>query len=86
MFFFDFNRDAKRRMFGWRITKTGRTSSLAYDLSVNDRYADNRNARNETSAERRDRCSSEWRQIFLRGNSASPQGDRPFFRRMNLKP
>lgn len=85
MFFYDFNRDTQRlRMFttNYRDTSSAR---LVFERNINDRYNDigqpvNRVQPNGVSLVRQD---GEY--IFLSGAGASPQGDRPFFRRMNLK-
>ena len=85
MFYYDFNRDTqKRRMF---VTdyRNPSVSKVIYDLNVNDRYNDigtpvTKQLPNGVTVVRQN-----GDEIFLSGNGASTQGDRPFFRRMNLK-
>lgn len=85
MWFGDFNREkAVRRIF---VTDYRNPSDvkLISDLNVNDRYNDigvpvTKTLPNGGTVIRQDRD-----EIFLTGTGASPQGDRPFFRRMNLK-
>ncbi|MGB7202624.1 MAG: prolyl oligopeptidase family serine peptidase [Pyrinomonadaceae bacterium] len=85
MFYYDYNRDTqRRRMF---TTDYGNPSNakLIADLNINDRYNDigapiTRIQPNGVTLVRQN-----GDEIFLTGLGASPQGDRPFFRRMNLK-
>ncbi len=85
MFYFDFNRDTqKRRMFMTTYANPANAKVIS-DLNVNDRYNDigtpvTRQMPNGVSLIRQN-----GDEIFLTGAGASPQGDRPFFRRMNLK-
>lgn len=85
MFYYDFNRDTQRlRMFTTNYRDTS-SVKLILERNINDRYNDigtpiTRVQPNGVSLVRQD-----GEHIFLSGTGASPQGDRPFFRRMNLK-
>lgn len=85
MIFYDYDRDRqRRRMFITDYRDPVHVKQVS-DLNVNDRYADigtpiTKTLPNGTSLVRQD-----GDYIFLSGTGASPQGDRPFFRRMNLK-
>lgn len=85
MLLYDFNRDTQRRRMFMTDFRNPANVKLVSDLNVNDRYNDigqpiTKLMPNGVSLIRQDGDS-----IFLSGVGASPQGDRPFFRRMNLK-
>jgi dipeptidyl aminopeptidase/acylaminoacyl peptidase len=85
MFFYDFNRDTQRRRMFMSNYRDLSKVTLVSDLNVNDRYNDigaplSRVQPNGVSLIRQDGDD-----IYLTGTGASPQGDRPFLRRMNLK-
>lgn len=85
MFYYDYNRDTQRRRMFMTDYRNPSSSKLISDLNVNDRYNDignpvSKQLPNGTSVIRQNGES-----IFLTGAGASPQGDRPFFRKMNLK-
>ncbi|NOT46385.1 MAG: S9 family peptidase [Acidobacteria bacterium] len=85
MLYADFNRDTQKRRMFMTDYRNPQKSTLISDLNVNDRYNDignpvMKNMPNGTSLVRQ---NGEY--IFLSGIGASPDGDRPFFRRMNLK-
>jgi dipeptidyl aminopeptidase/acylaminoacyl peptidase len=85
MFFFDYNRDTqKRRMF---MTDYHNPSNvkLIYDLNINDRYNDIGTPITRLQPNGATLVRQNGDEIFMSGPGASPQGDRPFFRRMNLK-
>jgi dipeptidyl aminopeptidase/acylaminoacyl peptidase len=85
MFFFDFNRDTqKRRMFMTDYRNPSNVKLIA-DLNVNDRYNDIGQPVTKLLPNGGTVVRQNGDEIFLSGNGASPQGDRPFFRRMNLK-
>lgn len=85
MFFYDYNRDTqRRRMFMTDYRNPGNVKQI-FDLNINDRYGDigtpvMRQMPNGVSLVRQNGDD-----IFLTGLGSSPQGDRPFFRRMNIK-
>jgi dipeptidyl aminopeptidase/acylaminoacyl peptidase len=85
MWFFDYNRDNQRRRIFMTDYRNPQQVKLVSDTNVNDRYADigtpvMKVLPNGVSVMRQNGDN-----IFLSGNGASPEGDRPFFRRMNLK-
>lgn len=85
MFYFDFDRDTQRRRMFMTNYRDTSNPKIVSDLNVNDRYNDigqpvTRQMPNGVSLVRQN-----GDEIFLNGIGASPQGDRPFFRRMNLK-
>ena len=85
MFFYDFDRDTqRRRMF---VTNYPAMSAprLVADLNINDRYGDIGTPVTRVSPNGVTLVRQNGDEIFLTGTGASPQGDRPFFRRMNLK-
>ncbi len=85
MWFFDFDRDTRRRRIFMTDYRNPASVKLVSDLNVNDRYNDI----GQPIMKILPNGSSVMRQtgdeIFLTGAGASPEGDRPFFRRMNLK-
>src|SRR5688572_3134390 len=85
MVYFDYDRDKQRRRMFATDYRNPTTSKLISDLNVNDRY----NAIGTPVTKNLPNGQTVIRQngddIFLTGQGSSPQGDRPFFRRMNLK-
>ncbi len=85
MFYYDYNRDTqKRRMFLFDYNNPGAAKQI-FDLSVNDRYNDIGQPITKTLPNGSNVVRMNGDSIFLQGAGASPQGDRPFFRKMNLK-
>lgn len=85
MWFGDFNRDtAVRRAY---VTDYRNPSDVkkVLELNVNDRYNDIGQPVTKILPNGATVIRQNGDEIFLSGNGASPQGDRPFFRRMNLK-
>ncbi|MEP6944973.1 MAG: prolyl oligopeptidase family serine peptidase, partial [Acidobacteriota bacterium] len=85
MLFYDTNRDTRhRRIFMTDYRNAGEVKMIS-DLNVNDRYRDI----GQPVMKQLPNGSSVIKQsgdtIFLAGNGASPDGDRPFLRQMNLK-
>lgn len=85
MFYFDFDRDTQRRRMFMTNYRDPSNPKMISDLNTNDRYNNPgtpvmRQMPNGVSLVRQN-----GDEIFLTGAGASPQGDRPFFRRMNLK-
>lgn len=85
MFYFDYNRDTQRRRMFMTSYQNPSNAKQIFDLNINDRYNDigqplNRVQPNGVSLIRQDGDD-----IYLTGVGASPDGDRPFLRRMNLK-
>lgn len=85
MFYYDYNRDTQRRRMFVTNYRDPSNAKLISDLNINDRYNDigapvTRLQPNGVTLVRQN-----GDEIFLTGAGASPQGDRPFFRRMNIK-
>lgn len=85
MLFYDYNRDSQRRRIFSIDYRNPQTPKLISDLNVNDRYGDigqpvTKRLPNGFSA-----IQQNGDEIFLSGQGASPEGDRPFLRRFNLK-
>ncbi|MDI1240688.1 MAG: prolyl oligopeptidase family serine peptidase [bacterium] len=85
MFYYDFNRDTQRRRMFLTTYQDPSNAKQVFDLNINDRYNDigaplSRVQPNGVSLIRQD-----GDEIYLTGTGASPDGDRPFLRRMNLK-
>ncbi len=85
MFYYDYNRDnQRRRVFAIDYRNPGEPR-LVSDLNVNDRYNDIGQPVTKRLANGYSVMQQSGDYIFLSGNGASPEGDRPFLRRMNLK-
>ncbi|HKP69987.1 MAG TPA: hypothetical protein VJV05_11935, partial [Pyrinomonadaceae bacterium] len=85
MWFFDYDRDSQHRRIFMTDYRNPAKVTLVSDLDTDDRYNDigqpvMKQLANGTSVMRQ---NGDY--IFLSGTGASPDGDRPFFRRMNLK-
>ncbi len=85
MFFYDYDRDTQRRRMFVTDYRNPANVRKVFDLNINDRYGDigtpvMKQMPNGVSLVRQD-----GDHIFLSGVGASPQGDRPFFRRLDLK-
>ncbi len=85
MLFFDNNRDTRHRRIFMTDYRNPAVVKMISDLNVNDRY----NEFGQPVTKQLSNGSNVIRQngdeIFLTGNGASPDGDRPFLRRFNLK-
>lgn len=84
MFFYDYNRDTQRRRLFALDYRSKSEPRMISDLNVNDRYNDigqfvTRRLPNGYAV-----VQQNGNLIFLTGNGATPQGDRPFLRKMNL--
>ncbi|MEO7659087.1 MAG: prolyl oligopeptidase family serine peptidase, partial [Pyrinomonadaceae bacterium] len=84
MLFYDFNRDNQRRRTYMTDYRDPSATKLISDLNTNDRYNNigtpvTKFLKTGGSVIRQD---GDW--IYLSGNGASPEGDRPFLRRMNM--
>ncbi|MGQ0542301.1 MAG: prolyl oligopeptidase family serine peptidase [Blastocatellia bacterium] len=85
MFYFDFNRDTQRRRMFMTDYRNPSTSKIISDLNANDRYNDIGNPVMKILPNGSSVIRQTGDEIFLSGAGASPEGDRPFFRAMNLK-
>jgi dipeptidyl aminopeptidase/acylaminoacyl peptidase len=85
MFFYDFDRDTQRRRTFVTDYRSPSSPVLLFDLNVNDRYNDPGQPVTITRNDGTTVIRQKGDDIFWSGAGASPQGDRPFFRKMNLK-
>lgn len=85
MMFYDFNRDTqRRRIFAVDYRNPG-APRLISDLNINDRYNDIGNFVTKRLPNGFSVVQQNGEIIFLTGEGATPEGDRPFLRKMNLK-
>jgi dipeptidyl aminopeptidase/acylaminoacyl peptidase len=85
MWFFDYNRDTQRRRIFMTDYRNASNVKMISDLNVNDRYNDIGTPVTKMLPNGYSVIRQNGDDIFMTGLGASPQGDRPFFRRMNLK-
>lgn len=85
MLYFDYNRDTQQRRVFVTDYRNAAKSTLISDTNANDRYNDIGSPVMKTLPNGGSVIRQNADEIFLSGTGASPQGDRPFFRRMNLK-
>ncbi len=85
MLYFDYDRDTQRRRIFSADYRNPASSTLISDTNVNDRYNDIGTPVMKTLPNGASVIRQNGDDIFLTGTGASPEGDRPFFRRMNLK-
>lgn len=85
MLFYDYNRDTQRRRIFMMDYRSGSEPKMISDLSINDRYGDIGQPVTKRLPNGFSVIQQNGDEIFLTGNGSSPEGDRPFLRRMNLK-
>ncbi len=85
MWFTDVNRDTQHRRVFMTDYRNPTDIKMISDLNVNDRYKDPGNPVTKQLANGSNVIRQNGDDIFLAGTGASPDGDRPFLRRMNLK-
>ncbi len=85
MWFNDFNRDTQRRRIFMTDYRNPATVKLIADLNVRDRYNDIGSPVTKTLPNGTNVIRQNGDEIYLTGTGASPDGDRPFLRRMNLQ-
>lgn len=85
MMFYDFDRDSQHRRTFVTDYRNPSNVKLVADLNVRDRYADIGNPLTKELPNGLNVIHQYGDEIFLSGTGASPEGDRPFLRRMNLK-
>ncbi|MBK6722496.1 MAG: S9 family peptidase [Acidobacteria bacterium] len=85
MLYFDFNRDTQKRRIFMTDYRNPANAKLISDLNINDRYNDIGQPVTRIQPNGVSLIRQNGDEIFMTGTGASPQGDRPFFRRMNLK-
>jgi len=84
MFFYDYDREKQRRRMFWTNYKNPAEVKLMSDLNVNDRYNDIGQPVTKRLANGYSAVVMDGEAIYLSGNGASPEGDRPFLRRMTI--
>ena len=84
MWFFDYNRDTQRRRIFMTDYRNPSTAKLISDLNVNDRYNDIGNPVTKMLPNGYNAVQQNGDYVFLTGAGSSPEGDRPFLRRMDL--
>ncbi|HEX6125601.1 MAG TPA: prolyl oligopeptidase family serine peptidase [Pyrinomonadaceae bacterium] len=85
MWFNDFDRDTRRRRIFMTDYRNPVNVKLISDLNVSDRYNDIGQPVMKLLPNGSSVIRMNGDQIFLSGTGATPAGDRPFFRRMDLK-
>ncbi len=86
MLFSDFNRDSRqRRLYAMDYRNPSAAPKLISDLNASDRYNDIGQPITKRLPNGFSVIQQNGDEIFLTGLGASPEGDRPFLRRMNLK-
>lgn len=85
MLFFDYNRDTERRRIFVTDYRNPANVKMISDLNTNDRYNDIGTPVTKQLPNGSNVIRQNGDEIYLTGNGASPDGDRPFLRRMNLK-
>lgn len=85
MWFFDYDRDKQRRRIFMTDYRNPSNVKMVSDLNINDRYNDLGTPITRILPNGSNVIRQNGDDIFLAGAGASPDGDRPFFRRMNLK-
>ncbi len=85
MWFFDYNRDTQHRRIFAVDYRSPASPKLVSDLNVDDRYNDIGNPVTKILPNGNSVIRQNGDEVFLTGTGASADGDRPFFRRMNIK-
>lgn len=84
MMFYDYNRDTQRRRIFTLDYRSKSEPKIISDLNVNDRYNDIGQPVTKRLPNGFSVVQQNGSTIFLSGNGSTPQGDRPFLRKMNL--
>lgn len=85
MWYYDFNRDTLRRRIFQIDYRNPSNPKLVSDLSINDRYNDIGAPVMKTLPNGQRVILQNGNQIFMTGAGSTPQGDRPFLRKMDLQ-
>lgn len=85
MLFYDFDRDSRRRRIFMTDHRNPTAVKLVSDLNVSDRYNDIGNPVMKMLPSGSSVIRQDGDNIFLTGAGASPEGDRPFLRQMDVK-
>jgi len=84
IWFYDYDRDSRRRRIFMTDYRDPSKIQLVSDLNVRDRYNAIGNPIFTTLPNGKNVVMKDEEFIYLSGRGASPQGDRPFLKRMNL--
>ena len=84
MMFYDYNRDSQKRRIMLTDYRTGSSVRVVSDTSINDRYNDIGQPVMKLMPNGNSVIAQSGDSIFLSGTGASPDGDRPFLRRMDI--
>ena len=85
MLFYDYNRDTQHRRVFMMDYRSNSAPKMISDLNINDRYNDIGQPVLKTLANGERVIQQNGDEIFLTGQGASPEGDRPFLRRFDLR-
>lgn len=85
MWFFDYDRDSRKRRIFMTDYQNPASSKMIDERNVSDRYGDIGNPVTKTLTNGSTVIRQTGDEVFLTGTGASPEGDRPFFRAMNLR-
>jgi dipeptidyl aminopeptidase/acylaminoacyl peptidase len=85
MLFYDFDRDAQRRRIFMTDYRDPKEAKVISDLNVSDRYNDIGSPITKTLPSANSVIVQNGDEIFMTGAGASPDGDRPFLRALNLR-
>jgi dipeptidyl aminopeptidase/acylaminoacyl peptidase len=85
MFYYDYDRDTQKRRMFMTDYRNAATSKMIDDRNTRDRYNDIGQPVTKTLPNGSSVVRMNGDSIFLTGAGASPDGDRPFLRKLNLK-
>jgi dipeptidyl aminopeptidase/acylaminoacyl peptidase len=85
MLFYDYNRDSQKRRIFMTDYRGNSTPKLISDLNVRDRYNDIGQPVTKQLSNGKNVILQNGDEIYLSGQGSTPEGDRPFLRKMNLK-
>ncbi len=84
MMFYDYNRDSQHRRIFMMDYRSNSAPKLISDLNVRDRYNDLGQPITKTLQNGERVILQDGNFIYMTGAGSSPEGDRPFLRKMNL--
>lgn len=85
MWFYDYNRDTQRRRAFMIDYRSPSAPKMIFDLNTADRYGDIGQPITKRLPNGYSVIQQNGDEIYLSGQGSSPEGDKPFLRRMNLK-
>ncbi|MEZ5344487.1 MAG: prolyl oligopeptidase family serine peptidase [Pyrinomonadaceae bacterium] len=85
MWYYDYDRDKQRRRIFMTDYRDPKESKLVSDLNVRDRYNDIGSPETKTLPNGKRVVIQNGDTVYLSGSGATPQGDRPFLSKMDLK-